>query len=414
MSRNGMNQTPNTLKKGLIMRFKLNDLWRRGQIFSKHSGVWVEVNSLKIDGQWRPIHEHPEFTDPAMMVVEVLNTDTITLGYSLYSGGSLSADVTYFDALGTPLAKQFKNYSNSGAYAETQQTISPVKGTRYVGIKATDIVGRYRHQRVTGDSVVRIIKWRDTTVQENGVRITSANLIEVPKHAPNSNDFHNMFSDCSKFNGDISGWNTSAVIDMDHMFRGCAAFNCDISNWDVSKNTDTSGMFMGCTVFNQPIGKWNMSNTTLIHEMFSECRAFNQDLSGWDVSNISNFGYLFSGCREFNGDVSTWNTTNAKSMQYMFQNCRKFNQDLSGWNTANVTTMHRMFQAAFVFNSDIGNWDVGNVTQMSYMFNEARSFEHDLSNWCVAKITNFPIDFDAGTPLFTTEMHPKWGTCPVR
>jgi len=397
------------------MKLKVNDLWCRGQMFNKYDGTWIEASALKINGHWHAIHQHPEFNDVGMLVVEVLNQDEVILGYTLSSGSSTVSQITFYDALGSVLDQRTVELVNTGAaQTEIKTVCSPPPHTRYLAFKPLSISGRYRHQRVTGDSVVRVIRWRDTNELENGVRITSANLIEVPKHAPNSKDFHNMFLNCSKFNGDISMWDVSHVVDMDHMFMGCAEFNCDISNWDVSNNTDTSGMFIGCTKFNQPIGKWNMSKTTLIHEMFSECRAFNQDLSGWDVSNISNFGYLFSGCREFNGDVSTWNTSNATAMNYMFQNCRKFNQDLSGWNTANVTTMHRMFQAAFVFNSDIGNWDVGNVTQMSYMFNEARSFEHDLSNWCVAKITNFPIDFDAGTPLFTTEMHPKWGTCPVR
>ena len=42
-----------------------------------------------------------------------------------------------------------------------------------------------------------------------------------------------MFSD-SKFNGDISKWNISNVIDMGSMFYN-SKFNGDISNWDISR-----------------------------------------------------------------------------------------------------------------------------------------------------------------------------------
>lgn len=37
----------------------------------------------------------------------------------------------------------------------------------------------------------------------------------------------------SKFNGDISKWNVSKIIDMTAMFYN-SAFNSDISKWDVS------------------------------------------------------------------------------------------------------------------------------------------------------------------------------------
>jgi surface protein len=41
-----------------------------------------------------------------------------------------------------------------------------------------------------------------------------------------------MFSN-SKFNGDISNWNVSNVVDMAWMFRR-SVFTGDISKWDVS------------------------------------------------------------------------------------------------------------------------------------------------------------------------------------
>ena len=75
----------------------------------------------------------------------------------------------------------------------------------------------------------------------------------------------------SSFNGDISGWDTSAVTDMGAMFNLAYAFNQDISQWDTSKVTDMLGMFNGASAFNQDHQRmanlqrdgygWNVSRT---------------------------------------------------------------------------------------------------------------------------------------------------------
>ena len=45
------------------------------------------------------------------------------------------------------------------------------------------------------------------------------------------------------FNGDISNWDVSSVVDMNYMFYSANAFNGDISNWDVSSVVTMSHMF---------------------------------------------------------------------------------------------------------------------------------------------------------------------------
>jgi surface protein len=44
-----------------------------------------------------------------------------------------------------------------------------------------------------------------------------------------------LFEKASAFNGDISGWDTSKVTDMEATLRGASVFNGDISGWDTSK-----------------------------------------------------------------------------------------------------------------------------------------------------------------------------------
>jgi surface protein len=84
----------------------------------------------------------------------------------------------------------------------------------------------------------------------------------------------------SQFNGDISGWDVSAVTNMHHMFVD-SVFNGDISGWNVSNVRDMSYMF--------------------------NCRfeRFDGDLSRWDVSNVRDMAGMFAGA-SFEGDLSSW------------------------------------------------------------------------------------------------------------
>ena len=52
-----------------------------------------------------------------------------------------------------------------------------------------------------------------------------------------------MFQSASDFNGNISGWNVSAVTGMGGMFWGAEKFNSDLSGWNVSGVTDMHRMF---------------------------------------------------------------------------------------------------------------------------------------------------------------------------
>ena len=45
-----------------------------------------------------------------------------------------------------------------------------------------------------------------------------------------------MFFGANTFNGNISDWNTSSVIDMSGMFDRAIAFNGDISGWDMARS----------------------------------------------------------------------------------------------------------------------------------------------------------------------------------
>jgi surface protein len=43
-----------------------------------------------------------------------------------------------------------------------------------------------------------------------------------------------MFSNCEKFNSDLSKWDVHNGEKFDKMFYGCDSFNADLSEWNVS------------------------------------------------------------------------------------------------------------------------------------------------------------------------------------
>ena len=92
-----------------------------------------------------------------------------------------------------------------------------------------------------------------------------------------------MFRGASSFDGDISGWNVSAVTDMSGMFRGASSFNADVSWWDVSAVTDMSDMFRGASSFNADVSWWDVSGASDMSGMFHGASSFERNLGEWYV-----------------------------------------------------------------------------------------------------------------------------------
>ncbi|CAL6393591.1 unnamed protein product [Bathycoccus prasinos] len=161
-------------------------------------------------------------------------------------------------------------------------------------------------------------------------------------------------------------------------------------NWDVSLVTNMKGYdgdyyesvrgFADQTKFNGDISKWDTSQVTSMISLFWNASDFNQDIARWDTSRAEHMDWMF-GSTTFNQDISGWSTAKVTSMWGMFYYASAFNQDIGGWNTEKVTDMRSMFSYASAFNQDIGGWNTEEVTSMEYMFHYASAFNQDISSW---------------------------------
>ena len=141
------------------------------------------------------------------------------------------------------------------------------------------------------------------------------------------------------FNGNISSWQTGAVVNMSYMFAGASAFNQDVSSWDTHLVENMYAMFSGATLFN------NGQTTNLGEKPFIRTAG-----SVWDTVKVINMSYMFYGASAFNQDVSSWDTRAVIIMSGMFSGARVFNQDISSWDTRAVINMSGMFYEATLYN----------------------------------------------------------------
>ena len=76
----------------------------------------------------------------------------------------------------------------------------------------------------------------------------------------------------------------SQVTNLNRAFKDKTKFNADISAWDTSQVTSMHGMFYAASAFNQDIAfnpttpSWDTSQVTSMHGMFNTASAFNQDM----------------------------------------------------------------------------------------------------------------------------------------
>jgi surface protein len=131
--------------------------------------------------------------------------------------------------------------------------------------------------------------------------------------------------------------------------------------------------------FNGDISQWDVSNVINMQGMFYNSQFNNPSLLTWDVSNVTTMRFMFKDSK-FNGDLSKWNVSNVTDMVGMFYNSQFNNPSLLTWDVSSVTTMFQMFNNS-LFNRDISQWDVSNVTNTDSMFYRATIKKNTVQTW---------------------------------
>ena len=86
-----------------------------------------------------------------------------------------------------------------------------------------------------------------------------------------------------------------------HLFEGASSFEGDLSNWDVSSVVNMEAMFQN-TPFNGSVGSSNVSAVSTIILMFSDAINLDQDLSNWDVGSVIDFTDMFNNTPQLSDD----------------------------------------------------------------------------------------------------------------
>ncbi len=171
----------------------------------------------------------------------------------------------------------------------------------------------------------------------------SLNNISAPKSC------RAMFGGCAGLTSlDLSGFDTSEVINMESMFNSCSGLtSLNLSGFDTSEVTSMAGMFIGCSgLTSLDLSGVDTSEVTNMAGMFIGCRGLTSlNLSWFDTAKVENMGGMFMNCSNLAElDLSSFNTAKVKAMNSMFSDCSKLKRlDISGFNTEEVKNINSMF-----------------------------------------------------------------------
>ena len=189
----------------------------------------------------------------------------------------------------------------------------------------------------------------------------------------------NAFASCTSFNGNLAGMNWANLSNASQMFANCTSFTGQgMTNLDVSKLSVTTGMFFNDTNFNGNLAGWNTANMTQMQTMFNNCTSFTgASITGWNTSNVTSMGSTFYKTTSMNANLSGWNVTKVTSFISTFREAG--NPNVAGWRTTAATSMDTMFFNNSNFNQNLSRWC---VTQFP---TEQPSFSSGASAWTLPK-----------------------------
>ena len=237
-----------------------------------------------------------------------------------------------------------------------------------------------------GSNGTRVLKndWRNGAEDyyvEMGLRDKFKKLtIEPGVKAPeDSTKLFASFSNVEEM--DLSGLDTSEVVNTQLMFYGCKNLeSLDVSNFDTSNVTFMEQMFSSCSNLKSlDLSSFNTENVTEMSMMFDSCFSLETiNLSSFNTSNVGGFGMMFYDCNSLKSlDISHFDTSKAIWMNRMFVNCKSLESiDVSNFDTSGEESFFQMFAGCSNLKTlDISNFDTSKVKSFREMFDGCTSLE---------------------------------------
>lgn len=294
----------------------------------------------------------------------------------------------------------------------------------------------------------------------------------LPEHVTTT---YLMFSQCHKFNSDISGWDMSNVVNAGYMFSACSIFNQNLANWNVANITNMAGMFYGTSVFNQDLSTWNVVHIPTEPADFATgsvewtlpkpswggptTAGFKFTVTGEpDISTmyisldspqpnwtLSQNGVVIGGGAQGNGNYVQFANTGSRVNDYVLVGGDfVVVLGLASWNSqvdrvdvtefppvavtvrfkmegtdlsvptvlpSNITSLGSMFEGCAKFNQDISMWDTSNVTEMYGVFFGCVAFNQNINAWDVSSVGD-TYDMFNGCSSYNQPMN-RWDVSSV-
>lgn len=127
-----------------------------------------------------------------------------------------------------------------------------------------------------------------------------------------------MFTECTNLTSlDLSGFDTSNVVNMSAMFSGCSELSSvNLTAFNTSQVTLLDNMFHGCSnLTSVDVNSFNTENVRQTNHMFYGCSGLTSlDLSNFYTGNVTNMNEMFCGCTnlsEIKVTKGKWVTTHA-------------------------------------------------------------------------------------------------------
>ena len=257
-------------------------------------------------------------------------------------------------------------------------------------------------------------------------------------NSSNGTVIYSMFTDCSKFDGDISNWtvlaggtNNSRVFENCNEFQGtglssstftlegnCYNFfkNCtalgnslaiDLSSWNMTEVTHANEFFISTTNLGQAgftANNWNLAKCNSVQSMFSNSFSGSSivtpSLQNWTIGDSGTeclINSMFNDCSKFNGNISNWDVYGATSGNIgVFLNCISFQGNgLSSSTFTLLGNCHSFFENCTVLGNtvdiDLSSWNMTNVIYSHEFFQNASSLgmsNFTINNWDLSNCIN--------------------------